>query len=225
MNIHELPDWEKPREKLLREGSERLSNAELLAILIHTGTRTRSAMDLAAEILALDPSGIRYLTDCSPEELKRIEGLGDAKICSVLAAAELGRRIASARPERYGRIGDSEDVASLFMERMRYYRREHFFCVLVNAKGEIIEEAEVSVGDLISSNANPREVFQRAIRRNAGAVIFLHNHPSGDPTPSREDILTTKRLVEVGELLGIPVLDHVVIGDGTFVSMMAEKMI
>ena len=224
MDIREMPIWEKPREKLWREGKESLTNAEILAILLRTGTRRKTVMDLAGEILSLDESGLRFLADCSPEELKRIHGLGEAKICELMAAVELGRRIASGRRSFIGRIGCSSDVADMFMEKMRYYEKEHFLCLMINAKGDIIEEREVSVGDICSSAANPREVFSGAIRRNAGSVLFLHNHPSGDPTPSQDDVRTTRRLVEAGELLGIPVLDHIIIGDGRFISMSAEGL-
>lgn len=225
MNIRRLPDREKPREKLLRSGKESLSNTELLAILIGSGTRNRSAMELAAEILALHRSGIKYLAECRPEELTKVKGIGIAKSCEVLAAAELGRRIASVPVEDKPVIKSSADIACAFMERMRYYRKEHFISVMINAKGQIIEEVEVSIGDLCSSSTHPREVFVDAVRRSAGSVIFLHNHPSGDPTPSEADIITTRRLMEAGEILGIPVLDHIVIGDGSFVSMKARGMI
>lgn len=222
MKLRELPAWEKPREKLLREGVGSLSNTEILAVLLGTGTRTKTAMDLAGEILSLDPDGIRFLSDCSPEELRRPAGMGDAKICTILAAAELGRRIAASRIRRFGQVGSPEEIAQIYMEIMRYHRKEHFLCILLNARGDIIEETEVSVGDISSAVAEPREVFIAAIRRNASAVIFLHNHPSGDPTPSREDRATTERLVEAGKLLGIPVLDHIIIGDGVYVSMKKE---
>lgn len=224
MRLNELPLWEKPREKLIREGSDRLSTVEILAILLRTGTRDKTVMDLAAEILSMDASGVRYLADCTPEELRRIKGMGDAKICELMAAVELGRRVAASLPTERSRIAGSKDVADIFMEKMRYYRKEHFVCLLINAKGDIIEETEVSIGDLSSSAAGAREVFNNAVRRSAGSVILLHNHPSGDPTPSDQDIKTTRRLSEAGELLGIPVLDHIVIGDGIYVSMKAEGM-
>jgi len=224
MRLNELPVWEKPREKMMREGCSRLSTVEILAILLRTGTRDRSAMDLAGEILSMDSRGIRFLADCTPEELRRIRGMGDAKICELLAAVELGRRVAAAQPEVHGRISCSRDIADLFMERMRYYRKEHFLCLLINTRGDVIEMDEVSVGDLCSSVAGGREVFCNAIRRNAGSVALIHNHPSGDPTPSDQDIKTTRRLAQSGELLGIPVLDHIIIGDGSYVSMKAEGL-
>lgn len=225
MNIRELPNNEKPREKLLREGKEKLSTTEILAILIGSGTGEKSALELAAEVIALDSEGIRFLAECRPEELKSVKGIGSAKACEILAAVELGKRIATSRKEECIRIQSSSDIANIFMERMRYYKKEHFVSLMINVKGEIIEEAEVSIGDLCSSTTHPREVFVDAVRRSAGSVVFVHNHPSGDPTPSDMDITTTKRLIEAGEILGIPVLDHIVIGDGCYISMRAKGMI
>lgn len=222
MKLNELPIWEKPREKLLREGSGRLSTTEILAILLRTGTRDKSAMDLASEILSVSEQGIRFLADCTPEELGRINGLGEAKICELMAAVELGRRVSASQHRITGRISSSRDIADIFMEKMRYLRKEHFISLLLNSKGEIIEEDEVSVGDICSSSAGAREVFSNAVRRNAGSVVLLHNHPSGDPAPSGQDLATTRRLVKAGELLGIPVIDHIIIGDGSYVSLKAE---
>lgn len=225
MNIRRLPKEEKPREKLLKEGKEKLSATEILAIIIGSGTGGKSALELASEVLAVDKEGIRFLAHCRPEELLNIKGIGKAKACEILAAVELGKRIATAPRDETVRIESSSDIADIFMEKMRYYKKEHFMSLMINAKGEIIEETEVSVGDLCSSTTHPREVFVDAVRRSAGSVVFVHNHPSGDPTPSDMDIVTTKRLMEAGELLGIPVLDHIVIGDGCYVSMRAKGMI
>lgn len=224
MKLKELPVWEKPREKLLREGRDALSNTELLAILLHTGTRTRSAMDLAGEVLSMDSRGIQALADASPEELRQISGLGDAKICSLLAAAELGKRITAAPGPGRGDATDSDEIGRRYMRSMRFLTKEHFICLMINSKGTIIEEKLVSVGDISSTSANPREVFTDAVRRSAACVLFLHNHPSGDATPSEEDVITTRRLMDAGTILGIPVLDHIVIGDGEYVSMRGSGM-
>ena len=220
-----MPSEEKPREKLLREGSDRLSTTEILAILINSGTKEISALEIAAQLLSIDKRGVRFLAECSPEELGRIKGMGQAKICTVLAAVELGKRIAAAPVRDRNLIRSSSDIADLFMEKMRYYKKEHFVSLMINAKGEIIEETEVSIGDLCSSSTHPREVFVDAVKRSAGSVVFLHNHPSGDPSPSDTDIQTTKRLIEAGTILGIPVLDHIIIGDGIYVSMKAMGLI
>ena len=225
MNIKQMPSEEKPREKLLREGSDRLSTTEILAILINSGTKEISALEIAAQLLSIDKRGVRFLAECSPEELGRIKGMGQAKICTVLAAVELGKRIAAAPVRDRNLIRSSSDIADLFMEKMRYYKKEHFVSLMINAKGEIIEETEVSIGDLCSSSTHPSEVFVDGVKRSAGSVVFLHNHPSGDPSPSDTDIQTTKRLIEAGTILGIPVLDHIIIGDGIYVSMKAMGLI
>ena len=219
MRMNQMPAGEKPREKLLRDGPEGLSTVEVLAVILGTGTRSKSVIDLAGDVLAMDARGLRYLAECSPEELKKISGMGDAKVCVLMAALELGKRLSCLPAEERVRIKCSADIANLFMERLRYEKKEHFKCLLINSRGEILEENEVSVGDLNSSASHPREVFSPAVRRSAGSVAFVHNHPSGDPSPSQEDIDSTKRLVEVGKLLGIPVIDHIIIGDGSYVSM------
>ena len=219
MRMNQLPTGEKPREKLLRDGPETLSTVEVLAVILGTGTRSKSVMDLAGEVLAMDPRGLRYLAECSPEDLKEVSGMGDAKVCMLMAALELGKRLSCLPAEERVRIKCPEDIANLFLERLRYETKEHFKCLLINSRGEILEENEVSIGDLNSSASHPREVFSPAVRRSAGSVAFIHNHPSGDPTPSDADIDSTRRLVEAGNLLGIPVIDHIIIGDGTYVSM------
>ncbi len=221
MRMNQMPAEEKPREELLREGAEGLSTVEVLAVILGTGTKSKSVMDLAGEVLAMDSRGLRYLAECSPEELKRISGMGDAKVCVLMAALELGKRLSCLPAEERPRIKCSNDIAGLFMERLRYEKKEHFKCLLINSRGEILEENEVSVGDLNSSASHPREVFGPAVRRSAGSVAFVHNHPSGDPSPSQSDIDSTRRLMEAGELLGIPVIDHIIIGDGSYVSMKA----
>lgn len=219
MKMNDMPLWEKPREKMMKHGVESLSTAEVLAVILRTGTRKKSAMELAVELLAMNRGGLRYLADCSVEELRQIDGLGDAKICELMAAIELGKRMASLPAQERPQIRCSDDIAEMFMERLRYKKKEYFKCLLINARGEIIEESDVSIGDLTSSSSHPREVFSNAVRRSAGSVAFVHNHPSGNPEPSQADIEQTKRLCQAGKLLGIPVIDHVIIGDGSYVSM------
>lgn len=219
MQIKRLPEKERPVEKACAFGVEKLSNAELLALIIHTGTKNKSAIRLAEDVLSACSDGIGELGNRCVEELLQIEGIGRTKACTILAAVELGKRIAvTPKVERFS-IESSDDVASLFMEDLRYIKKEHFKSVLVNAKGEIISIEDVSIGELSSTVVHPREVFHMAIRKSAAAVIFVHNHPSGDPSPSQEDIRTTRRLVEGGRILGIKVLDHIIIGDGVFSSM------
>ncbi len=225
MQIKFLPENERPVEKAMRQGIGILSNSELIALILHTGTRNKSAIGLGEDVLSSFSDGISGLGGCSMEDLLHIDGIGPSKACSLMAAVELGKRIASAMPKERTVIHGSEDVARLVMEEMRYLKKEHFRCVLVNAKGEIITVDDVSVGELSSTVIHPREVFQAAVRKSASAVIFIHNHPSGDPTPSREDIQTTERLIDAGRLLGIRVLDHVIIGNGRFESLGAMGLI
>jgi len=219
MKLNQLPAGEKPREKLLRDGPESLSTVEVLAVILGTGTRSKSVIEVAGEVLGMNERGLRYLAECSPEELMKVSGLGGAKACVLIAALELGKRLSCLPPEERVRIKCPDDIAQLFLERLRYEKKEHFKCLLINSRGEILEEREVSLGDLTSSPSHPREVFSPAVRRSAGSVAFVHNHPSGDPEPSAADIESTRRLVEAGKLLGIPVIDHIIIGDGSYVSM------
>ena len=222
--MKELPSEERPREKLIQYGSGALSNTELLSILIRTGTREMSAIMLANRVLSLEEEGISYLTTCLPEELSTIPGIGMAKSCQIIAAIELGKRIATKPKEKRINIKSPNEVASLFIEEMRYLKKEYFKVLLLNTKNEIIMIETISVGSLNSSVVHPREVFCTAIKKSACSMIAVHNHPSGNPTPSQTDIDITKRLVEAGELLGIKVLDHLIIGDGNFVSL-KEKML
>lgn len=224
MNIKGLPKEERPREKLLFSGKEALSTAELLAILLRSGTRQQSAIELAQEILALDENGILFLENCSPEELAKVKGIGTAKACQILAAVELGKRVATHPKKIKAEIANPDDIVQLFMEKMRYYKKEHFNVLLINAKGQLVEETEVSIGDLCSTLIHPREVFCQAIKRSAASVVFVHNHPSGDPSPSQQDIETTTRLVEAAEILGIRVLDHIIIGDNRYTSLKSEGL-
>lgn len=225
MIIREMPQNERPREKMLGLGSQALSNGELLAILLRTGTKEKTAIMLAEELLSMDSEGILYLEECSIEELIKIKGMGISKACQICAAVELGKRIATIPRREKQRVGSTEDVVEIFMEKMRYYKKEFFNVLLINAKGEIISEENIAIGDLSSSIVHPRESFARAVKRSAAAVIFIHNHPSGDPTPSREDINVTERLCEAGEILGIRVLDHIIIGDGRYSSFKAKGLI
>ncbi|MGN0658926.1 MAG: DNA repair protein RadC [Emergencia sp.] len=219
MRIKSLPENERPVEKAWDTGIESLSNAELLALIIHTGTQNRSALRLAEAVLGAFPEGMSGLASCCLEDLTVIEGIGRTKACTLLAAVEIGKRIASRPAAERVIIERSDDIARLFMEKLRYAKKEHFKCVLVNSKGGILSVDDISTGELTSTVVHPREVFHMAVRKSAAAVILVHNHPSGDPSPSGEDIATTRRLTESGRLLGITVVDHIIIGDGTYCSL------
>lgn len=215
--IREWPESERPRERLARAGPESLSDAQLLAILLRVGRQDASAVQVAMELLARS-SGLGSLASQGFEELCRVPGIGPAKAAQLKAAIELGKRVMAAPLSTGTRIGSSRELFAHYYPLLRDLRHEVFKIVLLDAKHAIIRDATVSVGSLTLSIVHPREVFTLAVRESAAAVIFLHNHPSGDPEPSQEDRLLTDRLVSVGQLLGIAVLDHLIVGDGRYVS-------
>lgn len=217
-SIKELPLEDRPREKLLLRGAGALTDAELLAILLRTGTAQRSALELGQELTADGGlyrrlAGIRDLN-----ELMQIKGLGQAKAATVLAALEIGRRIASARPLDKIQLSCPQESAAFLMPRLRYASREQFVVILLNSKNKVIGTEVVSEGTLTHAVVHPREVFLPAILRHAAAVCVAHNHPSGDPQPSAEDRQLTAALLAAGQTLAIPLVDHLVIGDGTYYS-------
>ncbi|OLO40538.1 hypothetical protein BTR23_05980 [Alkalihalophilus pseudofirmus] len=216
--IRDVPFHERPRERLLAEGAKFLSNQELLAIILRTGSKEESVLQLAQRVLQKF-DGLMLLKDATVEELQEIKGIGEAKAVEVCAVLELGRRISSLKfDERYV-IRSPEDVSRYVMEDMRSLTQEHFVCLYLNTKNHVLHRETIFIGSLNASIVHPREVFKEALRRSAASFICLHNHPSGDPTPSREDIEVTKRLTECGRILGIELLDHVIIGDRTYISL------
>lgn len=223
--IKELPVDERPREKLIKYGVKSLSNAELLAVLIRNGIKDTSAIDLSNKILSINEEGIRFLVNCTVQELSKIKGIGKSKACQIISAIELGKRIASVSKKNRASITSPKDVAELFMEEMRYYNKEFFKILLLNTKNEIITVEDVSIGSINSTIVHPREVYINAIKKSASSIILIHNHPSGNPQPSKEDIKITERLVEAGEIIGIEVLDHIIIGDGIYISFKEKSII
>lgn len=216
--IKELPTDDRPRERLIQYGPEFLSPAELLAILLRTGTERYSAIGMA-EHLIKDFGGLRGVAQMNVEELSKIHGIGPAKAAQIKAAIEFGRRLVSTSGEERYRVRSPQDVYNFLCLDLRDEKREHFIALLMDTKNGIMFRHTVSVGDLSSSIVHPREVFTEAIRRSAASLIVAHNHPSGDPTPSPEDVSVTRRLVEAGEVLGIDVLDHIVLGDNRYISL------
>ncbi len=219
--ITQWPETERPRERLLAKGSDALSDAHLLAILLRTGRRDSSAVQVAIELLHR-LGGVAGLAKCGIEELCAIDGIGPAKAAQLKAAVELGRRTMAVPLSTGTRVSSSADLFKHFHPTLRDIKREIFKVVLLDAKNTVLKETTVSEGSLTLSVVHPREVFAFAVRESAAGVIFLHNHPSGDPTPSLEDRQLTDRLVAAGRLLGIRVLDHLVIGDGRYVSFADE---
>lgn len=224
LTLKELPSELRPRERLLSVGAVSLSNIELLAILLRTGTRQSSAVDLAGQLFAhfKDWAG---LLDATVEELAAVKGIGSVKAVQIKAALEIGRRLALMPAVKRTTIQSPDDAALLMMENMRHLDREHFKALLLNTKNQVLAVETISIGTLNSSVVHPRELFKVAIKKSCANIILVHNHPSGDPTPSREDIDITRRLQEGGEILGISVLDHLIIGDNKFVSLKSKGII
>ncbi|WP_347450637.1 RadC family protein [Acetoanaerobium noterae] len=215
--IKDIIKEERPRETLLKKGETYLSDSELLAILINNGTKDKSAITLAREIIETS-DGIRNLSNITVEELSKIKGIGLAKACRIISALELGRRVSVASEMQKFKISSPQDIGNVYMEELRYKKKEIFRVVLLNTKNVIIGSKDISEGSLNASIVHPREVFLEAIKKSANKMILMHNHPSGDPTPSSEDINITKRLISAGQIVGIEILDHVIIGDGSFYS-------
>ncbi|CAN5558849.1 DNA repair protein RadC [soil metagenome] len=213
--IKEMPPELRPRERLLEVGPEALSNSELLGILFGIGTREKTAVELASEVIS-ENGDLFGLHNVSVHELVRVHGVGEAKACIILAAVEFGKRLGRVRNVGKPVISSPADVDGLLRGRIANQDRENFVAVLLNTKNEVIESPTISVGTLSSSLVHPREVFKPAIRASAASVVLSHNHPSGKVEPSREDKEVTKRLVEAAEIIGIEVLDHVIIGEEHF---------
>ena len=217
--LKQMPGSERPREKLLRTGAGGLSNTELIALIVSNGTKDQSALEVSSGILSLEKDGIRGLVNCQPEEFMRVKGVGEALACRLCAALELGRRTAFCDSAEKTLMDRPSAAADIFMKDLRHLQKEKICLAMLNAKGEIVAKEEVASGGLSSACVSPREVFSNAVRKGAYAVVLAHNHPSGDPTPSAADITMTKRIVQAGELLGIKLEDHIIIGDGRYISL------
>jgi len=233
-SVKEWPEDEQPRERLMKYGASSLSDAQLLAIIIRNGRNGRSSVDLCIELLDKFKS-LEGIAQAGFDEIcgkkHGVKGIGPAKAAELKAAIELGRRwykTPSHVHEAPEAFCSSQDVINHFQQTMKGLKKEVFNCVLLNTKNralKVIKVDEVSVGSLTASLVHPRETFKAAIRESAAAVIFIHNHPSGEIKPSHEDILLTRRLVHAGEVLGIQVLDHIIIGDGAHFSFRENGMI
>ncbi len=226
--IIDIPVQERPYEKCEHFGPEALSDAELLSVLLRSGTQGTGALDMSRSILnALGSAGIAGLHQMSAEDLKDIRGIGRVKAIQIRCIAELSRRIAQAKiGSEDSLVYDSPEViGAYYMEQMRHESQEVVMILCLSSKGRLLSRKIISRGNIHTALLGPREIFVEALAHKAASVILLHNHPSGDPSPSAEDIEITKRISEAGELIGIPLTDHLIIGDRTYVSLRQSHLL
>jgi len=216
--IHEMPEGERPRERLLHYGAGALSNAELIAIIIRVGTKGRSVLQVANTLLASN-KGLPGIARATITELEETNGVGPDKAATLKAALELGRRLLVSTPEERPRVSSPSDAANLLMSEMMLLEQEQLRLILLDTRNGILGTPTIYKGSLNTSVVRIGELFRAALRENAAAMIVVHNHPSGDPSPSPEDVQVTSRIVEAGRLMDIEVLDHIVIGHQRFVSL------
>lgn len=221
--ITDLDRADRPRERLANIGPAALSNSELIAILLGSGIRGQNAVQLGQALL-MDLGGVADLPKISYKELCKRRGIGRAKAAQLIAAIELGRRISISTPDDRPRIQSPDDAANLLLYEMGALEQEHLRVLLLNTRNECLDTVEVYRGSLNSSLVRVGEIFREAIKQNAAAIIVAHNHPSGDPTPSPEDIAVTRAIVDAGKLVDIEVLDHLVIGHNRFISLKAKGL-
>jgi DNA repair protein RadC len=225
LTVKELPKSERPYEKAEEYGVEQLSDAELLAVIIRTGSQKLRSVDLAYQILNHKPQypGLLSLYYTTKEELMKIHGIGKVKAIELLAVAELAKRLTRKQRKQSLSFRSPEMIAQYYMEQLRHQKREKLMLILLDGKNKAIKEMVISEGTVNASMASAREIFIEALRYEAVYLILLHNHPSGDPTPSRQDEAITKIIKEAGDLLGIPLLDHIILGDCCYVSLKEQK--
>jgi DNA repair protein RadC len=221
--IHDLPKDERPRERLVKFGEQALSAQELLQLILGRGVAGESVAITAQKLLSQFGS-LQKLAEASIEELSSIKGIGLAKAAQIKAAFEIGRRVSTQTPSYKSKeLTDPEKVYQLIKSKLKDYHKEHFYIIALNSRNYSV--AEVSIGSLNASIVHPREVFAEAIKNKAASVIFAHNHPSGDPEPSEDDLLLTKKLVESGKILGIEVFDHIIVAKDSFFSFKNKGLI
>lgn len=224
ITVKELPKNERPRERLLYYGIKNLSNEELLAILLKTGTKDMNSKMLSSYMLK-ELGGIRAFQNCSYQKLSNIKGIGTAKACTILAAMEFGKRVYQKEQILFQKFEDAYQIASYYQDKMGKLKQENFLCIYLDVTKKLIHEKTLFIGTLNRSLVHPREIFKEAYQVSASSIICIHNHPSGEVLPSKEDILFTSQLVKVGRMLGIDVIDHIIIGDEKYYSFFENHRI
>lgn len=224
--IQRMSKQDRPREKFERLGAEKLTDAELLALILRTGTKNSGAVALAEEILNLDISGngLEKLYHMSKKDLMNIHGVGEVKAVQILAICELSIRLSKIQARESISFRSPESIARYYMNEFRSYRQEHLMLLLFDTKNHLLGERLISKGTVNSSIAEPRDIFCEALRMGAVSIVLVHNHPSGDTTPSSADLIVTERIREAGELLGIHLLDHIIVGNGSYISMKEKNL-
>lgn len=227
LTVKELPQSERPYDKCEKHGANFLSDAELLAVIIRTGSKNIRSIDLAHHILNYSKTnkGLIGLNYVSINELMSINGIGKVKAIQILCIVELTKRMAKVTNQEGLRLLNPESVANYYMQEMRHMTREEILLVFIDSKSKVLHDMIMSTGTVNASIVTPREVFLNALKHSATYIIMLHNHPSGDPTPSKEDINTTKRIKEAGTLIGIKLMDHIIIGDNKYISLKEQGIL
>lgn len=225
--IKEMYKNERPYEKCMDLGANYLSNAELLAVLLRTGTKGKSALDLAQQLLGTEcgEEGLLNIHSFTLEKLKSIKGIGTVKAVQILCLSELAKRLAKTNAKERLIFNRPSTIAQYYMEDMRHQNEEHIKLLMLNTKSKLLGEKQLSKGTVNTAVVTPREVFIEALEKKATAVVLIHNHPSGDPTPSENDVLLTKRIKEAGKMIGIELLDHIIIGDNCYKSFAQEHLL
>lgn len=225
LTIKELPDSERPYEKFEMAGAETLSDAELLAVMIRSGTNGKRAIDIAQEFLSTGTRNLLNLYEISYGDMQKIPGIGRVKAIQLKCIAELSRRIAAANYRKDVCFTKPDTIAFYYMERLRHEKQERLLVSMYDAKCHLLADTLLSIGSVSSSIAEPREIFLEALRHQAVHIVLLHNHPSGSPQPSKNDDLVTKRIAECGNMLGIMLADHIIIGDNVYYSYREHQRI
>lgn len=225
--IKEICAEERPYEKCERFGAEHLTNAELLAVLLRTGTRGESSLQLARRILhpIFAQEGILNIHRWSYEQLMQLKGIGRVKAIQILCLSELAKRLAKAGAGKELNFSNPATIARYYMEDLRHKKQEFMKLLLLNTRSHLIGETDISQGTVNTTVISPRELFVEALQKNAVSIILLHNHPSGDPTPSEDDILITRRIREAGEMIGVDLLDHIIIGNNCYTSLREKGLL